>query len=217
MTTKRKAAKKATKAAKKAKAARKPKGPVKLSARAAYTTATSEGKPVKERVVAMSQVPLAAVENDDNPQAVLSVLRNKDEPVEVRLAALQSLAGASFSAEGFESWRGDYIVALREVATDADPEIRQRSLGLLARDQDGFAQKKLLEGLQNPEKALVPPEKALQLLGYDAHAEAYSVAREIVEKPPNAEAKQEALRLLAADPNSAPLFEKILLDKEELR
>ena len=103
------------------------------------------------------------------------------------------------------------------MATDSDSEIRQRALGLLARENDGFAEKKLLEGLQNPEKALVPPEKALQLLGYNVHAEAYSVAREIVENPPNDLAKQEALRLLAADPESAPMFEKILRDKDELR
>jgi hypothetical protein len=215
MTTKSKAAKGAAKAVKKAKARQK--GAEKMSPSAAYSMATSPEGTVKQRVAAMSQVPLAAVKNDDNPQAVLSVLRNKDEPVEVRLAALQQLAAASFSAEGFESWRGDYIVTLRDVATDSDPEIRQRSLGLLARENDDFAEKKLLEGLQNPEKALVPPEKALQLLGYDAHAEAYSIARKIVEKPPNADAKQEALRLLAADPKSAPLFEKILLDKDELR
>jgi hypothetical protein len=217
MTTKRKAAKGGAKAAKKAKSPRKSKGAAKLSPGAAYSTATSSQKPVKQRVAAMAQVPLAAVKNDDNPQAVLSILRNKEEPVEVRLAALQHLAAASFSAEGFESWRGDYIVALREVATDPDPEIRQRALGLLARENDDFAEKKLLEGLQDPEKALVPPEKALQLLSYDAHAEAYTVAREVVENPPNADAKREALRLLAADPNSAPLFEKILLDKDELR
>jgi hypothetical protein len=217
MSTKSKAAKKSTKAAKKAKSGRKPKATGKMSPRAAYSTATSPKKTVKERVAAMSQVPLDAVKNDDNPQAILNVLRNRDEPVEVRLSALQQLAAASFSAEGFESWRGDYIVTLREVATDTDTELRQRALGLLAREKDGFAEKKLLEGLQNPEKALVPPEKALQLLGYDVHAEAYSVAREIVENPPNALAKQEALRLLAADPESVPLFEKILRDKDELR
>jgi hypothetical protein len=213
MTTKKRAAKSAAKAAKKAKA----KSGAKLTPSAAYSTATSSNKPVKQRVAAMPQVSLAAVKNDDNPQAILSILRNKDEPVEVRLSALQQLAAASFSAEGFETWRGDYIVALREVATDADPEIRQRALGLLARENDDFAEKKLLEGLRDPEKALVPPEKALQLLGYDVHAEAYSVAKEIVENPPNADAKREALRLLAADPNSVPLFEKILLDKDELR
>lgn len=217
MTTKRKAAKSASKAAKKAKSAQRLKGAPKMSAKAAYSVATSPQKTVKQRVEAMPQVPLAVRENDENPQAVMSVLRNNNEPVEVRLAALQSLAVASFSAEGFESWRGDYIVTLREVATDQDPEIRQRALGLLAREKDGFAQKKLLEGLQDPEKALVPPEKALQLLGNDAHAEAYSAARAILSKPPSDDARREALRLLAADATSTPMFEKLLRDKDELR
>jgi hypothetical protein len=217
MTTKRKAAKGATKAAKKAKSTRRPKSATKMSARAAYSIATSPKKTVQQRVAAMPQVPLSVSESDENPQAVMKVLRNNGEPVKVRLAALQSLAGASFSAAGFESWRGDYIATLRAVATDPDPEIRQRSLGLLARENDGFAEQKLLEGLKQPEKALVPPEKALQLLGYDVHASAYSVARDIVDKPPNPEAKREALRLLAADATSAPLFEKVLRDKNELR
>ena len=62
---------------------------------------------------------------------------------------------------------------------------------------------------------MVPPEKALQLLSYDIHAEAYPLAREIVKNPPNSDAKREALRLLAADATAAPLFEKILRDKDE--
>jgi hypothetical protein len=164
----------------------------------------------------MAEVPLAVCEKDENLQAMLNVLRNKEEPVEVRLAALQTLQAASFSVIAFEACRGDYIATLREIAEDPDPELRQRVLGILAREQDGFAQKKLLEGLQNPEKALVPPEKALQLLSYDVHAEAYPIAREIVSKPPNTAAKREALRLLAADAASAPVFEKVLRDKDEL-
>ena len=47
--------------------------------------------------------------------------------------------------------------------------------------------------------------------------DAYSVARDIVRKPPNADARREALRLLAADASSAPIFEKLLRDKKELR
>ncbi len=176
---------------------------------------TSAGRSVKERVAAMVEAPLAVCENDENLQATLGVLRNQDEPVEVRLAALQALQAASFSVLVFESCRGDYIATLREIVKDPDPELRQRVLGILARENDGFAQKKLLEGLQNPEKALVPPEKALQLLSYDIHADAYPVAREIVSKPPNATARREALRLLAADATAAPMFEKILLDKDE--
>jgi hypothetical protein len=148
---------------------------------------------------------------------MLKLLRNQDEPVAVRLATLQSLQAASFSVLAFESCRADYIATLRAVAEDPDPELRQRVLGLLAREKDGFAQKKLLDGLKDPDKALVSPEKALQLLSYDVHADTYAAARAIVSKPPNDDARREALRLLAADATAAPLFEKLLRDKNELR
>lgn len=204
------------KAAKKAKAA-KNNAVTKRSMRSAMSVATSTGRTVPQRVAAMAHAPLAVCESDKDLQGMLKVLANKDEPIKVRLAALQSLQAASFSVIAFESCRADYLATLRKVAADPNPELRQRVLGLLARKKDGFAQKKLLEGLQDPDKALVPPEKALQLLSYDVHAEAYPIAREIVRKPPNEEAKREALRLLAADANSAPLFEKLLRDKNELR
>ncbi|MGH7787508.1 MAG: hypothetical protein ACRERC_11615 [Candidatus Binatia bacterium] len=200
------------KAAKRAKSA----PTVKPAARRALAIATNARKPVKQRVAAMKAAPLTVCDSDQSLQAMLTVLRDVDEPVKVRLAALQSLQAASFSVVAFESCRHDYIAALRAVAVDADAELRQRALGLLARQKDRFAQKKLLDGLQHPDKALVPPEKALQLLSYDLHAEAYAAARAIVSKPPNDTARREALRLLAADAASAPLFEKILRDKDEL-
>jgi len=203
------------KAAQRSTAAGKPKRPAQRSARSALLIATDAKKTVKQRVAAMAEAPLAVCENDANLQAMLKVLRDNEEPVEVRLAALQALQAASFSVVAFASCRGDYIATLRAVVEDANPELRQRVLGILAREKDGFAQQKLLEGLQDPAKALVPPEKALQLLSYDVHADAYPVARAIVSQPPNATARREALRLLAADASSAPLFEKILRDKDE--
>ena len=204
------------KAAKSSKSANK-NAVTKRSARSALSVGTNTRRTAKERIAALAEAPLAVCESDKDLQAMLNVLRNQDEPVEVRLAALQSLQAASFSVIAFESCRGDYLATLRQVAEDPNPELRQRALGLLARKKDGFAQKKLLEGLKNPDKALVPPEKALQLLSYDVHAEAYSAARAIVNKPPNDDARREALRLLAADASAAPLFEKLLLDKNELR
>ena len=69
--------------------------------------------------------------------------------------------------------------------------------------------------IRDPTKALVPPEKALQLLSYDVHAEAYPVAREIARQSGNPAARREALRLLAADAASAPVFEEILRNKGE--
>ena len=210
MTTKRKAAKKA-------KAAKKTKGVVKRTARAAMSVATSSKKSVQQRVAALAEVPLAVCDDDQNLQALLNILRDRKEPIKVRLAALQSIQAASFSVIAFESCRGEYLATLREIVDDPNPELRQRVLGILAREKDGYVQKRLLDGLQNPDKALVPPEKALQLLSYDVHAEAYPVAREILSKPPNERAKREALRLLAADAGSAPVFEKLLLDKKEGR
>jgi hypothetical protein len=208
MTTKRKAAK-TSKSAKKPTARR--------SARGALSIATNAKKTVNQRVAAMSDLPLAVTDGEENLLAMMKVVKDQDEPIKVRLAALQSIQAASFSSAAFESCRSEWIATLRKVAEDPDPELRQRVLGILAREKDGFAQKKLLEGLKNPEKALVPPEKALQLLSYDVHAEAYSAARAIVGNPPSDDARREALRLLAADATSAPLFEKLLRDKDELR
>ncbi|HEX6731203.1 MAG TPA: hypothetical protein VF074_14360 [Pyrinomonadaceae bacterium] len=210
MTTKRKPAKKAQ-------AAKKAKTPAKRTPRVAFSVATNQSKPLQERVRAFQEAPLAACESDENLQAALNVLRDQKEPIKVRLAALQSLQAASFSVAVFEACRGDYLATLREIADDPNAELRQRVLGILAREKDGYAQNRLLEGLQDPSKALVTPEKALQLLSYDVHSDAYPIAREIVEKPPNDESKIQALRLLAADATSAPLFEKLLRDKKEQR
>jgi hypothetical protein len=197
------------------KATQKPRKAAKGGLRGLLATAKNSGKPVKERVAAMVGAPLAACASDANLEAMLGILRDREEPLAVRLATLQALQAASFSVVAFESCRADYLATLREVADDPDPELRQRVLGMLAREKDGFAQKKLLEGLKNPAKALVPPEKALQLLSYDVHADTYSLARQMAENPPNPETKREALRLLAADATSAPLFEKLMRDKGE--
>jgi len=183
------------------------------SSRQTSSKAMSTGT-TRERVAAIKS---AAVTTGNAAvlDSLMKVLRDRDAAMDVRLAALQSLGAAAFASPDFASKRGDYIATLRSVADDPDAELRQRVLGILAREKDGFAQKKLMEGLQHPDKALVLPQKALQLLGYDIHADAYPIAREIVRNPPNPDAKREALRLLAADPASAPTFETLLRDKRE--
>jgi len=185
------------------------------SARGALAVATSARQTVRARVAAMADATLAVVDDDQALQSMLAVLRDRKEPIKVRLAALASLQAASFSVVAFESCRTDYTATLRAVMDDPNAELRQRVLGLLMRDKDGAAQKRLIAGLESPAKALVPPEKALQLLGYDPHADAYRLARKIVKDPPNETAKREALRLLGADSSARPVFEKILRDKKE--
>ena len=189
--------------------------PAAPSARGALAVATSARKTVKERVAAMPDATLAVCDDDQSLQSMLKVLRDRKEHIKVRLAALASLQAASFSVVAFESCRSDFTATLRAVMDDPDAELRQRVLGLLMREKDGAAQKRLIAGLENPAKALVPPEKALQLLGYDPHADAYRLARKIVKDPPNETAKREALRLLGADSSARPVFERILRDKNE--
>ena len=192
-----------------------PRASSKAAIRAMAKTASSSAKPVRERVAAIALMPSAVNRDDASCQALLAVLRNREEPTAVRLEALQALQAASFAVAAFEACRGDYVAALRAVAADPDLEVRQRALAILARDKDRGIQKKLLDGLRDPAKALVAPEKALQLLSYDVHAEAYPVARAIVADAPNPAAKRQALRLLSADTAAAPLFEKLLRDKQE--
>lgn len=182
---------------------------------AALKTATSADEDASKRVAAFAGVARAICDDKEKLDDVINVLKDTQSPQAVRLAALRALQSASFSVVKFTPCRPEYLAALRSLIDDPDPEVRQRVLGILAREQDGYTQQRLLEGLQQPDKALVPPEKALQLLSYDIHADAYPVAREIVSKPPNPAAKREALRLLGADAASASKFEEILRDKNE--
>jgi hypothetical protein len=177
--------------------------------------ASFSGEPVlTDPLAALEQLPDAVCADEQTLPGLLALLAHREEPVEVRLRALQVLQAASFSVVAFAKCRRQYVAGLRKVAGDPDPEIRQTVLGILSRQKDGFAQEKLLTGLREPAKALVPPEKALQLLAYDPHADGFEEARKIVEKPPNEVAKREALRLLTADPESAPLLESVLRDKD---
>jgi hypothetical protein len=167
------------------------------------------------RIEAFTTLGAAACDDPAVFEGIVKVVRDTTTAPRVRLAALAALQASSFSALNFAARRPAYMKLLRDVARDPEPAIRQRVLGYLAREKDGQAQRMLIEGLENPDKALVPPEKALQLLGYDIKSDAYAIARRIAKQPPNPQARREALRLLAADAKSAKLFEEIINDGKE--
>jgi hypothetical protein len=185
------------------------------SPRSAWAVVRDSRQSTRTRVAALAGLAQLIFDNDTIMKEALAILRDQDAPIALRLALFQTVHAASFSARKFAARRPAYLAAFRSLATDADPELRQRALGVLAREHDSYAQQRLMDGLKDSSKALVPLEKALQLLSYDIHSDAYPVAREIVRKPPSSIAKREALRLLAADAKSVPLFERILRDKSE--
>lgn len=147
--------------------------------------------------------------------AVLDLLSDEKLPGRMRYAALSAIQAAAFSVQEFDAYRAKFLARLRRLRRDADPQIRSRVLGILAREHDASTQELLVLGLQDPKAALIAPEKALQLLGNDIHAGIYDIARRIADAPPNQLARREALRILASTTESAGYFEGILRDRAE--
>lgn len=195
-------------------------------------TATGEGTPLDEvtesiktirskhedaqlRIAALNAI---SIEDADHPALIdmaLELLRDNTEPVILRRAALRLLQQSSFSSIAFKTRRAEYLDVLRTLVDDADFELRERIIEALAQAKDEYVQRRLVEGLREPSKAMLPPEKSIQMLGYDIHAEYYPILRAIIENPPNLAVKTEAVRLLAADSSSKDLLAKVFTDKTE--
>jgi hypothetical protein len=115
----------------------------------------------------------------------------------------------------FPGKRPDYLATLRSIIEDPDAQLRRRAIGILAREKDEYVQRRLIEGLEQRSRALVPAAKAIQFLGYDVHAEYFPLLRRIIEQPPSRAAKREAVRLLSADPAATDLLVTLLNDKQQ--
>lgn len=168
------------------------------------------------RAKEIAAAPLEEENLDEEVAALLAILGNREESLTVRMAALEALAALDFLGPRFAPFRADYKQALRDVATDPTPELRERALELLAIDKDPYAQELLVKGLKRPQEALVSDAKAIQLLAYDDHAEFLPLVRQVYKRA-KGPAREEALRVLATDPKSERLFTQLLKDKSEKR
>jgi hypothetical protein len=167
------------------------------------------------RIALIDEASVAAVEKPSVVQAMIRILRDPAEVDTVRLAALQALQQNTFSRAGFRRYDADYREALRSAATDDDAGLRDQALERLALMRDEYAQRLLVDGLQDPDQALVPPQRALQLLGNDVHAEHYPLLRDLVDTSTQPAVRRSALRLLAADSDATDMFARIAADKSE--
>jgi len=168
----------------------------------------------QERINAIDRMRFDGDSGDDI-RNLIAILRNSDEPTKLRMAAFRALKTASFLGPLFAPHRADFLKTLRDVATDPEPEIRAEALETLAMEKVGIAQQLLSAGLQDPENALVPPAKAIQLLAYDDHAEAAPLVRRILARTRDHGVKEAAVRFLASDPGSATVFRRLLKDKSQ--
>src|SRR6266511_4117488 len=131
------------------------------------------------RANAIAAVPLEEEDLSARVPELLATLRNHEEPLRVRMAALQALAALDFLPVRFEPFRADYKQALRDITA-------------------------------------VPEAKAIQFLGYDDHGEYVPLVREVYKRAKGA-AREEALRVLATDPQSERLFARLLKNKSETK
>ena len=118
--------------------------------RAAVAVATSAKNPVRERVAAMAHITQAVCDDDQKLQSVLKVLRDTDEPTPVRLAALRGAAGGELLRAAIRiSAAATISRRCAASAADTDAELRQRVLGILAREKRRLrAAASALEGLE---------------------------------------------------------------------
>jgi hypothetical protein len=169
----------------------------------------------RQRAAALAELDWSIASDRTRYRAVLAIATDRAQHASVRNAALSAAHSVSFDAQHFPALRPDYLRALRKLGDDADTELRQRSLGMLMREGDAATEQRLLIGLDNPADALLPAAKSLQLLSYQLHSQTYDAARRIAGKGDDLEAREAALRLLAADATSTPLFERLIANKQE--
>jgi hypothetical protein len=170
------------------------------------------------RLTEIQRVPLARDDFGDKIPALIATLRNTAESTVIRLAALRALRAAMFLGDLFAPFRADFLGALRQLAQQGtDPQLCEGALAVLAAEKDPDAQRQLRRGLQEPQSALVSPATALQLLGFDDHANLAELALDTFQKTADLVTKEAALRILATDAKSQDLFARLLQDKTQPR
>ncbi|PVM73304.1 hypothetical protein [Caulobacter radicis] len=159
----------------------------------------------------------ADVDAEADIPSLLAVATDAKAPEDDRQAALEQVHAATFLGQAFDRHRADYIAALHKLVTDDAPALRRLALEWLSAAKDDVAQKVLADGLKDPAKALVSAASALEFLSLDEHSAVTPLARLVLERDKDLEARVAALRTLTADPNAADLFARFMRDKDEFK
>jgi HEAT repeat protein len=182
---------------------------------AAIAVVRDSGADAELRAAAFQLISLDIDENPGLIESLLELLRDGTMPTDARIAVLNLLQQINFRMASFPAIRPDYLATLRSIIADPDVQLREQAISILAQQKDEYVQRRLIEGLEGRSVPLVPATMAIQCLGYDIHAEYFPLLRRIIEDPPSRAAKEEAVRLLAADPDATDLLLSILQNRSE--
>ena len=131
-----------------------------------------------------------------------------------RATAINRLGAAAFQTERFAPFHAEFVERLRDLAVGDDKELRLLALDRLTLEDDEVGKGLLRESLEGSRAPLVPPATATRLLARDEHGDAVPLFRELAQSAP-ARVREEAVRALAFDPESADLLASISSDRSE--
>ncbi len=177
--------------------------------------ARNRNAPATERVAALHALAPSQRNDEQFVQTLFALAGDPSESPELRSGVLRILRQLRFSSILLNESRAQYIETLRPLVDETDPTLRQDALEMLAQEKDEYVQRRLLESLTSGAPLATSLEKTVLLIGYDIHAEHYPILRRIATEAPGADARREAVRLLASDPQSLDLLKKIFRDRNE--
>lgn len=170
------------------------------------------------RVLALQKVLATAGENPNLINLALAILGDGDENSALRKEAFKILKALSFSSREFLLANADFRATLRAIVDDPDKELRESAAESLAQKKDEYIQRRLLEELRSNDEKIVSRAKAIQLLGYDIHAEHFPIVREVLRDDRSSEVeKVEAIHVLANDSSSRELLKELMADRDQTK
>ncbi|MEL6245165.1 MAG: hypothetical protein AAFQ85_07450 [Pseudomonadota bacterium] len=164
-----------------------------------------------ERATSVAEMPLNAQNLNEIVPMMLEISVDRNEPVTVRLEAIQKLQSADFFGPAFDPFRSDFNGALRQCAMDESPTLRSVAAELLSLEGDPWIADRLRDSLQESGTKLVPDALALKYLGYDDHSGAPELALELYEDL-DTDAKEQALRLLDGSELASKILQAVVTD-----
>src|SRR5260221_5631334 len=134
---------------------------------ATVALAGDSSKPVDERVAALRSLGGPARTRKPLLDLLFRILKDRQQPAVLRRAALVTLLLLRFNSPLLIESNAELVNTLRSAIDDPDDDVRMGVLEALAQRKDDVAQKRLVDSLTGKGPVLLPPQKAIQLLGYD--------------------------------------------------
>jgi hypothetical protein len=175
---------------------------------------TDTSQPAATRLELLQRLAAQLSRRDDCIAAMLAIVRDRDDDLGVRAAALAVLGSAAFQVARFRPHRRMYDDVLHDLVDDPDPALRETAVTTLAQERDPVVQRVLLEGLQEDRPLPVDREHAVRLLAEDDHLDVLPLLQDMY-RDGSEDARQEAVRFMGSYPDARETLESILRDRNE--